>query len=148
MQETGTYTHLTLSLEISLSWGYLLPIYSVLITLKRTIPFQIPLQLIIVKNGFNYFCRLTCLLPILLWLLHKRYLTSTNDLPQRPSNLFRSFFKFQLTTHHAITINKALQILDFIKCNTKTFTSASCLRIFYLVLTRSVLEYGGVTWHR
>jgi hypothetical protein len=50
--------------------------------------------------------------------------------------------------HHInVTVGKALKVLGFIKRNTKSFTSASCLRTLYFSLVRSILEYGGVIWH-
>jgi hypothetical protein len=50
--------------------------------------------------------------------------------------------------HHInITIGRALKVLGFIKRNTKSFSSSSCLRTLYFSLVRSILEYEAVIWH-
>lgn len=44
-------------------------------------------------------------------------------------------------------IGRALKVLGFIKRNTANFSSIFCLRVLYLSLVRSILEYGVVVWH-
>jgi len=52
-------------------------------------------------------------------------------------------FKFHINT----MIGRSLKILGYIKRNTANFSSVSCLRVLYLSLVRSILEYGVVVWH-
>lgn len=46
--------------------------------------------------------------------------------------------------HINVTICKALKISDFMKRNTKMFSSASSFRFLYFFLVRSVLKYGVI----
>lgn len=50
--------------------------------------------------------------------------------------------------HHInVTVCKALNVLGFIKRNTKMFSSIRCHCILYFSLVRSILEFGVIVWH-